>query len=581
MTPLFMRSGPVWLAAVVLCSGISGLLAAEKTASQLLPSSVVAYVEIPGSAKLIDSVLDHPLAKEIEAHPDYQKYLQSPQYQQYQEVVKVVEGKLGMPLRTAATTLTAEGIYLGGDLATQGVVLLIKSSDEKCTAKAQESFVELARAQAAQEGRGDPIKVEKEGDTDVYILGEARYATHGSWLIVSNKQLLLSAVLNNFGDESSSLAQDSQFQTVYKQRPEGATLWSYVDFRLIRAAGLLKELAKRKSDNPVLELLAGGVIAAFPDAPYVTGTLDFDGQKLGLSLAMPANVPAAARRREFYFSADGNGNAPPLLAPKQAILSLSTYRDFGSMWRNAPDLFNEQVNAGFAEAETGLSTFFSGRNFRDEILGNLQPGMQLVVARQEYKDVVPALKLPAGAIVVRMKNPEETARIFKITFQSAIGFLNVIGGMNGVDPLDVNAERSDGLVVVAAEYLPPKDEKLRHAAPPQFNVSPTAIFFGDKFILASSKPLAMEVLESVRKEPAVDNQVNTEITSDLAVLHQILIDNTESLVTQNLLEKGHDRAAAEKEIKGLLDALAHLKSTSLKLLADEKSLKFSWDVELK
>jgi hypothetical protein len=577
MTAFSARVGLAFL----LAFSASWSLAADKTASQLLPGSIVAYVEIPRPAELIDSVLDHPLAKEIEAHPDYQKYLQSPQYQQYQEVVKVVEAKLGMPLRTAATTLAAEGIYLGGDLATQGAVLLVKSSDEKCTAKAQETFVELARAQAAQEGRGDPIKVEKQGDTDVYSLGEVRYATHGRWLIVTNKQLLLSAVLNNFGDEASSLAQDSQFQVVYKERPTEASLWSYVDFRLIRAAGLLKELAKRKSDNPVAELLAGGVIAAVPDAPYVTGTLNFDGKKLGLALAMPANVPAAAKRREFYFSADGRGNAPPLLAPKQAILSISTYRDFGSMWRNAPDLFNEQVNAGFAEAETGLSTFFSGRNFRDEILGNLQPGMQLVVARQEYKDVTPALKLPAGALVVRMKNPEETARIFKITFQSAIGFLNVIGGMNGVDPFDVNAERSDGLIVVTAEYLPPKDEALRKAAPPQFNVSPTAIFFGDKFILASSKPLALEVLESVRKEPPADKQVNSAIQADLAVLHQTLADNTESLVTQNLLQKGHDRAAAEKEIKGLLDALGHLKTTSLKLLADEKSLSFTWEVELK
>jgi hypothetical protein len=567
--------------AFLLALSASWSLAAEKTAPQLLPASVVAYVEIPRPAKWIDGVLDHPLAAEVMAHPDYQKYLASPQYRQYQEVMDAVEAKLGMPLRTAATMLSAEGIYLGGDLAAQGAVVLVQSSDEKCMETARETFVELARAQATKQGRGDPIKVEKEGDIDVYSLGETYYATHGRWLIVTKKPVLLRAVLNNFGNESSSLAQDSQFQAVYKERPAEAALWSYVDFRLIGAVGMFKDLASRKSDNPVLELLAGGVIAALPDAPYVTGTLNFDGKTLGLTFAMPANVPAAAKRREFYFSADGNGQAPPLLAPKQTILSLSTWRDFASLWRHAPDLFNEQVNAGFVQAEAGLSTFFSGRNFRDEILGNLQPGMQLVVARQEYQDVIPALKLPAGAIVVRMKNPEDTARIFKITFQSAIGFLNVVGGMNGVDPLDVNAERTDGLVVVTAEYLPPKDEALRKAAPPQFNVSPTAIFVGDKFILASSKSLAMEVLESVRREPAAVKEVNTAIQADLGVLHAILTDNTESLVTQNLLQKGHDRAAAEKEIKGLLDALGHFQTTSMKLLADENSLKFSWDVELK
>jgi hypothetical protein len=577
-----MASFSRFCVALWLSLSASLALAAEKTASQLLPASVVAYVEIPQPAKLADSVLDHPLAKAIEQHPDYQKYLESPQYQQYQELVKVVEDKLGLKLRAATTALAAEGIYLGVDLATQGVVLLVRSSDEKLTAKARDTFMELARAHAVQQGRSDPIQVDKEGDTNVYRVDEARFTTHGRWLIVSNKPLLLSAVLNNCtSDDAGCLDRDSQFEAVYQARSADATAWTYLDLRLLRAAGLLKAAVSQKSDNPVLELLAGGIVGALPDASYVTGTLKWDGVKLAMTFAMPANLPAAAKRREFYFSPDGNGNAPPLLEARSAILSLSTYRDLASLWRHAPDLFNEQVNAGFAQAETGLSTFFSGRNFRDEILGNLEPGLQLVVARQEYQEVTPALKLPAGAIVVQMKNPAETARIFKITFQSAIGFLNVVGGMNGVDPLDVNAEKSPGLVVVTAEYLPPKDEAVRKAAPPQYNVSPTAIFVGDKFILASSKGLAMEVLDSVRKQPAAVKEVNTSLKADIDVLHAILADNTEALVTQNLLAKGHDRAAAEKEIKGLLEALGHVKATSLQLLADETHLKLSWEVELK
>ena len=70
--------------------------------------------------------------------------------------------------------------------------------------------------------------------------------------------------------------------------------------------------------------------------------------------------------------------------PQGTLLTLSTYRDFASLWRHAPDLFDERINAKLAEAESGLATFFAGRNFRDEILGNLQPGVQIVVARQEF-----------------------------------------------------------------------------------------------------------------------------------------------------------------------------------------------------
>jgi hypothetical protein len=141
---------------------------------------------------------------------------------------------------------------------------------------------------------------------------------------------------------------------------------------------------------------------------------------------VPADPRAIARSREFYFGPEGNGAAPALLRPQESLLTLSTYRDLASLWRHAPDLFDERVNAKMAEAESGLATFFGGRNFRDEILGNLQPGLQLAVARQQFPQagVTPAIKLPAVAAVFRMKQPEETTRV-QITFQSLIGFVNI------------------------------------------------------------------------------------------------------------------------------------------------------------
>jgi hypothetical protein len=567
---------------VVGCVTIATATAAEKSAAQLLPASVVAYLEVPRPAELASRVIDHPLAKQIERHPDYQKYLASPQYKQYQEAVALIEDKLGMKLRPALETLTAEGIYLGGDIATQGVVVLVRSKDAACTEKALNAAIELAREHAKSEGRADPVQVTDEQGTRVYRMDQVRIAAHDRWLIATNKDLLLGVVLTNATtDDPPSLAGDSQFSKVYGERRPNLAAWGYVDLRLVKAAGLLKPLLGRKSDNPVLELLAGGIVGALPDAPYVTAAIDALPSKLSFTFSVPADAAKIAKQRDFFVGPDGQGVAPPLLTTQQTIFSLSTYRDFASLWRRAPDLFNEEVNAKFAEAETGLSTLFSGRNFRDEILGNLEPGLQLVVARQEYKDVTPALKLPAGAMVVRMKNPQETARIFKITFQSAIGFLNVVGGMNGVDPLDANAEKQGDLTIVAAEYLPPKDPATRSAAPPQYNASPTAVFVGDKFILSSTKALALELAEMVRKAEPGEKQVNTTMTLNTDALHAILRDNRDPLIAQNMLEKGHDRAAAEKEVGGILDAINVVKSTSLNLLNTGKQLTLTWDVELK
>ncbi|HMC11678.1 MAG TPA: hypothetical protein VKH44_10325, partial [Pirellulaceae bacterium] len=263
-------------------------------------------------------------------------------------------------------------------------------------------------------------------------------------------------------------------------------------------------------------------------------------------------------------------------------LTLSTYRDLASLWRHAPDLFDEQVNAKMAEAESGLATFFGGRNFRDEILGNLQPGLQLVVARQQFPQagITPAIKLPAAAVVLRMKKPAETTRVFKVTFQSLIGFLNIVGGMKGLPPLDLNSEKTGAALVVATEYLPPDKIEARDEAAIHFNASPTAVFIGDRLILSSARSLALELSEQVQRESAAPEGVNTSLLVDAKVTHAALTDNRGPLIARNMLDRGHDRAAAEREIDGLLRALAGVDQSSVQLTADGQRLQLSVAITL-
>jgi hypothetical protein len=297
---------------------------------------------------------------------------------------------------------------------------------------------------------------------------------------------------------------------------------------------------------------------------------------------LPGDAQAVAKTRAFYFGPETSGLAPPLLKPQGTLLTLSAYRDFASLWRHAPDLFDDRINAKFAEAEGQLATFFGGRNFRDEILGNLQPGVQVVVARQEFPQfgVTPAIKLPAAALVVRMKKPEETTRMFKITFQSLIGFLNVIGGMKGLPPLDLNSEKMGDALVVATEYLPPIKMETRGEAPIHHNASPTAVFVGDRFILSSARPLALELIEQVQREQSVARGINAAVQVDATVVRSALADNREPLVARNMLDRGHDRPAAEREIDGLLRALTAVERSGVQLTADGRGVELSIEVVL-
>jgi hypothetical protein len=185
-----------------------------------------------------------------------------------------------------------------------------------------------------------------------------------------------------------------------------------------------------------------------------------------------------------------------------------------------------------------------------------------------------------------MKRPEETMRIFKITFQSAVGFLNVVGGMNGVDPLEQNAEKVGDALVVSTQYLPPRKTDDKGEAAIHYNASPTLAFVGNRFILASSRPLALELIELVQHERAlgespVDERVNTQYRIDGQAVHAALADNRGPLIDQNMLDKGHERAAAEKEIDGLLAVLSNVEESTLRLATEDELLTLSIELVLK
>lgn len=573
-----------WLALAVLASWVlhPALSAAEKSAAELLPGSIVGYAEIPQPGKLLDLVLDHPLAKQIEHTPEYQQALKAPQYEQGLALLKQVEDKLGMPWREAARSLTSGGTYIGFDLPTQGVVSMSQAADEALAAKAQTTSLDLIRQITAAQGQPDPIKEEEHRGVKIYKIGDAYSAVLGRWLISSNKQVLISMVLENHFADGETLAEDKQFQDVLKARGQQPAAWLYVDLRVIRLTGALKKALNKKSDNPPAEVLAGGILGAIPDAAYVTASLEVDASRIKLTASLPCKAEEVAKTREFYFGPEASGRAPALLRPNNTLLTVSTYRDFASLWRHAPDLFDEGINAKFAEAEGNLTTFFAGRNFRDDILGNLEPGMQIVVAKQEFPQsgITPQIKLPAGALVVRMKKAEETSRMFKITFQSLVGFLNVVGGMNGLDPLEQNTEKVGDALVISSAYLPPLKEESKSDAALHYNASPTIAFVGDRFILASARPLAIDLIEHVRTDAPAGSNVNTELALDGRTALAALSDNRGPLVAQNMLEKGHDRAAAEKEIDAVLHAAKHIQGSSLQLTTDKDHLQLSVEVVL-
>ena len=276
--------------------------------------------------------------------------------------------------------------------------------------------------------------------------------------------------------------------------------------------------------------------------------------------------------------------APALIQVDERLFAVSTYRDLSQMWLRSGDLLGDKAQEQMAQAETQLTTFFSGLDFGEDILGAMEPGIQMVGKVQAYSDdaPVPAVKFPAFALQFRMKDPESTRPELRRVFQSFIGFLNITGAQNGQPPLDLGMESVESAQLFTATYVPNRALSDRTQAPIFFNFSPTVAFAGDHFILSSTTALARELslMDSVTETKAVSGTANTLASVDAQIGRRALEVNRPHLVANSMLEKGQSKEAAEGEIDLLLGIIDYFHDANFSLDVNDQQMQMNLTVNL-
>ena len=112
---------------LVLAGSTLTSVAQDKQAASLLPETTVVYAEIAHPADLMAAIFDHPLREKIESLPPWQAAVKSDGYRRFLTGRKFFEIQMGMEWREALETLTAGGIHVGVDSATNGAVLLVRA----------------------------------------------------------------------------------------------------------------------------------------------------------------------------------------------------------------------------------------------------------------------------------------------------------------------------------------------------------------------------------------------------------------------------------------------------------------------
>ena len=554
----------------------------QNEAADFLPKSTALYVHIAKPAKLIDTIEHHAIVEYALELKQVQQLMRSPQFAMFMLGKGLLETNIESSVLESLKTNTADGLWFGLDADTGGAIVLFKSRDEANLKRTVGQILKFVSTTAQGNGGEPPFKkqayrnaVAAEFDNDLLI---ARYK---SWFMLTNKSDLAKEVVDNMHDGAKSpLSKQDWFKQAVAARSE-ADVWAAVDLNTIREkADNGEDVFKGRTDNPGIELVVGGILDALKHSPIAMANLNIK-EHIDFSIAAPFKADWADEARDYFFGKGLEGRAPLALKPKNMIASLTSYRDMGQWWLSKEDLYAENVIAQLAQADSQLSTIFSGMDFGQDVLGSLQPGVQIIVAENKYDEKYePDVKLPAFALVGKLKDPEKLTRKLKIAFQSLIGFANINLGMNGQPQLEVETETIGQTRLLASSYY---YEEGTEDGLILFNFGPTIAFKGSNIVISSTKDFAMELAELIKTDvkggPAGKFETkNTRIKIDGQMLHKILADNIDSLVAQNMLEEGNTRKEARAQLDVALLVADLFKDAGLDYEVNSKEMKLEFSI---
>lgn len=522
----------------------------KPSAADYLPNTTAVFVHVEKPAELIETIETHPVVNHVLEMKEVKRLMRSPQFAMAMLGRGLLETQIEESVIDALKTNTANGLWVGVDTATQGVVIMFNSKDEDRLKRVAGQILKLVSTTAGNDGKKTPFKKQEYRDAIAAEFDGFLVVRYKSWFLLTNKSDFAKQIVDNMVDGADSpLADQAWFKQAISQR-EQADVWAAVDLETVRKSAPDQEPFIGRTDNPGVELIFGGILDALQHTPVAIGGLNIN-ENIDLTLATPFDAQWANEAREFFFGKDLGGFAPKALAPKNVIASLTSYRDIGLWWLSKEELYAERVIAELAQADSQLSTIFSGMDFGQDVLGTLEPGVQIIVAENKYDEkYVPDVKIPAIALVGKLKDPDKLRRKLGIAFQSVVGFANINLGMNGQPQLEVETESIGETKIKSAKYY---YEDGTEEGLLLFNFAPTVAFQGSNLILSSNRDLAIELAElSASQDSNAVEDLNTRVQIDGQALHKILTANRASLVAQNMLEEGNERKAAETQIDLLL-----------------------------
>lgn len=563
------------------------------TPADLLPDSIALYAEVAS----FETLWSQPIRERLYDSELMQTILKNPDLAKARDGIRLAEITLGKKLPILLQEISRGGAVAAVDRAKNTAALFIAGKN----AQEQQEIARKLMDKASQlQGREDgELPSNEYRGISAYRLPQGGFVLLDKWIVIVNKNEMGKAIIDRYLDgPKESLSQSKQFIQAKESHQKSnahttatSLAWLYADVNVLREAGIAKKALQERPDDFGAELLVGGVFNILRNTPQATAELMATADKLSLAVTTPFDKEWVTEPEEFFFGENVAGNALPPLQLPDTLATVTAYRNISSLWLYAGDLFGEKVNDQLVQAESTLTTLFSGKDFGEEILGAFRPEVRIVstAARFEKDQPIPAVQIPAFALVAQMKEPEKMRKELKRIFQSFIGFINVAGAMNGQPQFDQDMDKIGNADLLIARYAWDDSQPESKEVPIQYNFTPCLLILDEYMVLSSTEKLARELIEPLQKEKASSKEAltvgpdsnirNTYLELTGRGISEALEQNRDQIIANNMLEKGHSREEAEAEF----NVLTQILKMATKLVIDfevgkEANLKFDLHV---
>lgn len=555
---------------VAASMGHSAQAAEPASLARLAPESATAYAEIAQPQALVETARETRWQTLLGQNDKWQAFLQSKDGGRFKAAVRTIEDQLQMPWHQALSELTGGGLAVAADPFERWSLLLVRAQNADILAKVRQLAINFGELASLASGKPSPLQASDHRGVEVWnVAGQAAYALvpDKKLLIAGNRRDDVIAAVDRLLDGGRSLADQPEFKAAQTANAGNDNAWGWLQLAKFRSLPQWEKLQTAPRSNVATESLLGGLMEALDRASYLAVQAKVTDGRLAVRWQVPFDREQVSANRQWYFAPASQNAAPVLIQPYGTILSVSVYRNYAQMWQLRDQLFDQETLAKLNQADGSLSMFFSNRDFGSQVLDELEPGSRLIVARQKFADgqPVPAVKLPAFALMLELKHPEQFSPTLVAAYQTAVGVANLDGVQKGKPQLLQQTAEYRGATLYQARYLTPPGEP-QQTVELIYNFSPTCATVKNHFIIASTAELARQLIDELqRDESSRATANNIQAALNLEHLAAILADNEQALVTQNILSKGNTRAKAQSEVALILRVLRELGTAELRL----------------